>query len=60
MDEDCISCGDETFYEEESLPEALIRIAQNDYMIDVGYLPDGLLLLDAANEIIRLRSKTLG
>jgi hypothetical protein len=31
--------------------EELIRIAQNDYMIDGNYLPDGKLLIFAAKKL---------
>ena len=33
------------------IPEELIRIAQNDYMIDSDYLPDGELLILAARKL---------
>lgn len=40
----------------ESIPELLTRIAQNDYMIDQHFLPDGQALLDAAERIRELEA----
>jgi hypothetical protein len=37
--------------EQLDVSEELIRIAQNDYMIDGNYLPDGEFLLSAADII---------
>ncbi len=37
--------------EQLSLSEELIRIAQNDYMIDGNYLPDGRLLIFAVEQL---------
>ena len=39
------------------IPEELIRIAQNDYMIDGDYLPDGKLLIFAARKQEYLEEK---
>lgn len=39
------------------IPEELIRIAQNDYMIDIDYLPDGKLLIFAARKLEYLEEK---
>lgn len=35
----------------ESDAEFLVRLAQNDYMIDTHYLPDGLRLLALAERL---------
>lgn len=40
-----------------SIEEELRRIAQNDYMIDDEYLPDGMVLINAAEELNRLEEE---
>ena len=39
---------------EESMSDSLVRIAQNDYMIDGHYLDDGKLLLVIAQHLAKL------
>ena len=41
----------------DDLPGSLHRLAQNDHMIDGDYLPDGLILLFAANRIKALEAE---
>ena len=47
--DDALTMGD--------LPELLRGLAQNDYMIDAGMLPDGRMLNDAADRIEALEAE---